>query len=271
MTLHIFHMTNYTIQKKEGGGSVQIRRKGRRRRRKNNDEEDEETAQVFRRWWWERGWWNRNNTIISSCSFSLYQQVWSALQPVSPSPSPLFSNQSKLIVIAADFDLLWRTIAPPRLLETFWWFGLEVTQPWTTQSGQGEGWGAAEPLHLFTSTQPSSLTPSDKDSKGSKTSGSQTLSGSTSCLIKSTPVQWQKPQNIGCLCLYCMTTTHMVHMESYTPPVLPSGGSLSLLYFQRRTIAEGSTLLLFTLYSPSVSEHYLCMCLPCFCCDAWTY
>lgn len=38
MMLHMSHMTNYTIQKEEGGGSVRIRRKGRRRRRKNNDD-----------------------------------------------------------------------------------------------------------------------------------------------------------------------------------------------------------------------------------------
>ena len=50
MMLHMFHMTNYTIQKEEGGGSVRVRRKGRRRRTKDNDEEDEETGQIWEMW-----------------------------------------------------------------------------------------------------------------------------------------------------------------------------------------------------------------------------
>lgn len=47
MMLHMFHMTNYTIQKEEGGGSVRVKRNARRRRMKNNDEEDEETGKVL--------------------------------------------------------------------------------------------------------------------------------------------------------------------------------------------------------------------------------
>lgn len=30
MMLHMFHMTNYTTQKEEGGGSIRVRRKGGR-------------------------------------------------------------------------------------------------------------------------------------------------------------------------------------------------------------------------------------------------
>lgn len=43
MMLHMFHMTNYTTQKKEGGGSVRPRKNARRRGIRNNVKEDERT------------------------------------------------------------------------------------------------------------------------------------------------------------------------------------------------------------------------------------
>lgn len=131
MMLHMFHMNNYTIQKEEGRGSVRVRRKGRRRRTKNNNEEDEHSGHVWGDEDEKEG--NEIERILSSVPVpSVYINKWD--QPCSLCLLISIPTVLQSIQIDCDSCRLWPSLknnSPPRLLGTFWWFGLEVTQAWT--------------------------------------------------------------------------------------------------------------------------------------------